>query len=212
MDPLRRAARLLLLVGLVVLVAASGCSSAATPSPSSKPSSSPASSPVPSPSPAVSPSPSTGPTPAPSPTACEDLPGGGPIASDHLTTIELEETATGDVLAFGFGMTTPGSAPTVRLEVISPPFVQDPSGLPLEVAGERFLRIRFDGMWLYDEAGVPTRGTDEPIAGSPPAVVAVSRESEFEGVSSWIVGIVGTGCVAWREMAGGAVLALEVGT
>ena len=208
MDPARRHHRSILLAGLMAIFVVGACSSGATSSPSPSPRSSPSAGPSVEPSP----EPSASLEPSPSPTPCPDLPPGGPIASDHLTTIELEETATGDVLAFGFGATTPGSAPTVRLEVVTPPFVQDPSGLPLEIEGEHFLRIRFDGMWLYDDAGVPTRGTDEPIVGSPPAIVAVARESEYEGVSSWIVGLVGTGCIVWREMAGGAVLALEVGT
>lgn len=210
MVPMRRRRSVLPLA--IVVILAAGCAGGPTPSPSPEPSPTPSPSVSPSVSPGPSPSPrpthTPTPTPAPSPTPCPALPEGGAIASDHLVAIELDESADRDLVVFRFDGNTPGAAPTVRFESVEPPFVLDPSGLPLEVQGERFLRIRFDGMWLYDEAGVATRGTDVPIAGSPPAVVEVALESEFEGVSSWIVGMVGSGCLSWESRGDELVLAL----
>lgn len=110
---------------------------------------------------------------------------------------ERPELATEEDLVI-FDFEADDEAPDVpragRIELVDPPLIQDPSGLPLEVAGDRFLRVRFEGLLLYDDLGKPTRKTAEPVMGAPP-VVEVARESEFEGVSSWIIGIEGGGCV-----------------
>jgi hypothetical protein len=194
-EPARRPRTVGALLSIIALAVAS-CGTSATLPPS------PAASSVPTvPSTPTSPSPSPPPEASPSPTPCPELPAALPAPGPRLVGVFLEEreelATTADIVIFDFEADE--DAPDVpragRLETVVPPLVQDPSGLPLEVAGDRFLRVRFEGLLLYGDLGRPVRQTSEPIVGGPPAVVEVARESEFEGVSSWIIGIEAGGCV-----------------
>jgi hypothetical protein len=187
---------------LIVLVAAlSACSPATTPvpaSPTASASAAASTSPATSTSPAASSSISASPSAAAA-TPCDVEATEGPLRSDRLVGVSVLRGDGADLVLFRFGPSAPTSTnqPIGRLEPASPPFTMDPSGLPLEVPGSRFARVRFSGLILYDEAGTPTlTGPDrlDPAGGA--AVRAVVKEGEFEGVSSWIIGFDGTGCVA----------------
>lgn len=188
---MRRYRRSLTILAAVLLVGA--CSPAGTPSPSG-----PASSPSPgsslsSPSPSASAQPSGA-----AATPCEIVVDEGPLRSRKLTNVSVVSGSSGDFVLFRFGPDAPTGTnqPVGRLEPASPPFTMDPSGLPLEVPGSRWARVRFEGLILYDEKGTPTfTGSDrlDPAGGA--AVRAVVREGEFEGVSSWLIGFDGAGCV-----------------
>lgn len=175
------------LAAVVLLLAA--CSPSATPGPSvgASPSSGTSASPVLS-------LPPSGAAASPCPIVADE----GPLRSRKLTNVSVETGDLGDLVLFRFGADAPTgtNSPVGRLEEAAPPFTADPSGLPLDVPGSRWVRVRFEGMILYDESGTPTfTGSDrlDPAGGA--AVRAVVREGEFEGVSSWLIGFDGAGCV-----------------
>jgi hypothetical protein len=170
--------RSIIAIACVLTLVVGACGGPATPGPSSAPSGAASGSPT-----AASP--------------CPIEPVDGQLASDRLEQVRLLPAADSDQVLFVFG--SPSSpagvgSGTGRLEPAEPPFVQDGSGLPLEVIGERVVRIRFDGLLLYDESGVPTNPTESPILGNG-TIRSVVREGAFEGVESWLIGFDGPGCV-----------------
>jgi hypothetical protein len=173
---------------LAVLTLIAACSPAVTPAPSTAPPASPGS------SGAASAQPSGGAAATP----CEIVAEEGPLRSSKLVGVAVVTGDTGDSVVFRFGLDAPTGTnqPIGRLEAATPPFTADPSGLPLDVPGTRFARVRLSGLVLYDDAGTPTfTGSDriEPVDAA--AVRAVVREGDFEGVSSWLIGFDGPGCV-----------------
>jgi hypothetical protein len=136
----------------------------------------------------------------------------GDLASDRLESVRLLPASDADQVLFVFG--SPSSPAGVAsgtglLEAAEPPFVQDGSGLPLDVIGERFARVRFDGLLLYDESGVPTNPTESPILGAG-TIRSVVREGAFEGVESWIIGFEGPGCVTLGSVDTGLTIVITV--
>jgi len=143
--------------------------------------------------------PTAGATTAPSLTtsaACPIAPQEGRLLSDRLTGLRLASSPAGDSVEFLFGPRS--SAPTLPkgyLLEVRPPFAAGGSGLPIEVKGTRFVQVRFEGMYLYDDAGTATfTGTRDTLGTGPVAEVVVIDESE--GYSTWIIGIRGSGCVS----------------
>lgn len=120
--------------------------------------------------------------------------------------------ARAGLVEFGFAGPLGPVQASGRLEGASPPFSHAASGLPLEVAGERVVRVRFDGQEIYDEAG------NAYYAGPPsvsypagPVIRAVVLEDNFEGVISWLVGFDGPGCAEISSSHDGTVVLLTIG-
>jgi hypothetical protein len=84
----------------------------------------------------------------------------------------------------------------VEVSTAARPFVADPSGQPLTVAGSRFVVVIFRGMTLFDAAGTPSYAGPNTLTKAGPGVRAVVRQSAYEGVTSWIVGYDAAGCVS----------------
>jgi len=80
-----------------------------------------------------------------------------------------------------------GRRPGLTIEAATPPFMLDPSGLPLTVKGARFVRIRLDGI-VVGYAGATS------FAPGGPFLVDVERQGEYEGQQSWIVGLTAGAC------------------
>ena len=80
-----------------------------------------------------------------------------------------------------------GRRPQFIIDVVTPPFSLDPSGLPLAVEGTRFMRIRLDGI-VVGYAGATSFKPGGPF------IVDVERLGEYEGQQSWIVGLAAGAC------------------
>lgn len=165
--------------------------------------------PTPSGRPSPGPSGGTG-SPSAAPSPCEIHPAEGKLVSDRLVDLDVSNGSSVDLVVFRFGPPTSlGLEPQGRLREVHPPFVEGASGLPLEVPGERFVEILFEGMYLYDETGTPTFTGDhrhEPVF---PALAAVVNAEEFEGYSTWIVGFRGPGCVELDLTGGNLTVAIS---
>lgn len=78
--------------------------------------------------------------------------------------------------------------PSWTIESVDPPFVHDPSGLPMSVAGSAYLKVRLEGV-----AQVYTGATDFSV--SSPVLVELARQGDYEGIQTWIAGLAKTTCV-----------------
>jgi len=102
------------------------------------------------------------------------------------------------------------AVPRVDVRRGTPPFARDPSGLPLEVAGQAFLVITLHGGTALDADLRPTFGgsLDATPAGGP--IVEVRHAGDFEAVSTWIVGLDAESCVRILPPDGSGTLVIEV--
>jgi len=126
--------------------------------------------------------------------------------SNRLTGVGVSSGPGFDEVVFSFGPGGAGSgtSPSLTVAPADPPFVEGASGLPLAVAGQRFIVLIFRDMVVADEQGNPTDpgpARQTPVA---PAVREVVRSEAFEGVVSWLIGTAAPGCarVAVDQAAG----------
>ena len=84
--------------------------------------------------------------------------------------------------------------PEVDIRVGTPPFTQDPSGLPMEVAGEAWLVIVFHGGTAVTPEGEQTYNGPTEFALGFPQIVEMKQAGDFEAVSEWVVGMHDQAC------------------
>ena len=198
------------IIGAVVVMAImSGCTSASSPSastatlePSSTPgatSAEPTTSAAPTAAvPTVSPTASPSESATAAPTA--DLPGftcspsTGLAATTPRATITDVRIGTHDgydrvVFEFDAGI------PTVTVAAALPPFYADASGLPVVVIGTAFLRVTMTGASAADPDGVVAYGGPYSFTPGFPRLAHLVRGGDFEGVSTWYIGLNGGSCL-----------------
>jgi hypothetical protein len=150
------------------------------------------------------------PTPAPTPTAtasaaepttaldpfdCE-LPASLPATIDRAQVVDVRvgthpEGAPGyDRIVFEFE----DGIPEVDLREGTPPFTQDPSGLPLEVEGDAFLILVMHGATGVTPDGVMTYQGPTEFAPGFPTLTELKQAGDFEAVSEWVIGMTGAAC------------------
>jgi len=202
-----RTAAALAVAILVVALAAIGC---ASPSPSSSGAT---------PSPTASrppPGPTDVPTPGSSlpPFACGTTvrrPGSVPIAL--MSGMDVGNEAAGGRIAFTFRPAgNVAAVPEVEIRPVSPPFVKDPSGLPLEVRGTSFLQVVLRGGTALDANVEPTYGGPFDVAPDGSPIVEVKRAGDFEAVSTFVVGLDGPPCVRILPPDGTSRVVIEIET
>jgi hypothetical protein len=81
-----------------------------------------------------------------------------------------------------------GERPGYRVEYVQPPITQDPSDLPVEVAGDAFLRIRLESAAAHDDSGNPTFAQMELTPGYT-TLLEAEQIGDFEGVVNWVLGL-----------------------
>jgi hypothetical protein len=112
--------------------------------------------------------------------------GAGSIDIAHLIDIRASTHPGYDRIVFEFDE---DGTPAYRLEPASPPFVQDPSGLPLTVNGSDFLLIALHGgTKVADDGSLTYTGPTEFEPDFPQLAHLVER-GDFEAVSSWYIGM-----------------------
>jgi hypothetical protein len=187
-----------LLIGTLFLLSA--CTGSGSPTTSQAPSE-----PTARPATSVSPSPTTDAEPSATSTT-------EPVPSDELGAFTCElpisEAATAfgvtnytdvrvgthdgyDRVVFEFTMGTP----ELVLEVDEPPYEQPASGFPVEVEGERVLRLTMQNATAAGESEQPTY--DGPLDFDPafPVLVDVVHGSDFEAQLAWFIGLAKESCV-----------------
>jgi hypothetical protein len=118
----------------------------------------------------------------------------------------------GDVGEVAFTFESIGGSrifPEVEIRQSSPPFVQDPSGLPVSVDGLAWATIVLrGGTGLEEDFEQTYTGPDRWTALESP-LVEVVRLGDFEAISTWAVGLSGPSCVRAYPGADGGVLLVE---
>lgn len=85
--------------------------------------------------------------------------------------------------------------PELTLDRAEPPFVQDGSGLPIEVDGESYLGLVMRGGSKQTDAGTSSYDGPTDIAPGFPALVHLIEGGDFERQSTWYLGLAGESCV-----------------
>jgi hypothetical protein len=147
--------------------------------------------------------------PASEPPASEAVPTAEPIPSDELEgfSCDLPVVETGsaaianivdvrvgthdgyDRVVFEFEQGTP----EFTLDRAEPPFTQDGSGFPIEVAGESVLGLSMRGGTKQTDAG--TSSYDGPTDVGLAALVHLVEGGDFERQSTWYLGLSEEACV-----------------
>ena len=206
--------------GALILIAAItfGCTAGSASPGSSEPSASVASSASVAPSASVSQpasaEPSTAATTAPS-EQTESLP---PFACKPNVTIpqttdraQITDVRVGthtgfDRVTFEFA----SGIPQTVIEAVLPPFYQDASGLPVDVAGTAFLKVTMTyGTKVSPDGGVTYAGSTnfEPAF---PQLVQLIEGGDFEAVSAWYLGLDGGGCIRVLTIPGPSRLVIDI--
>ena len=123
-------------------------------------------------------------------TEFENMPESAPAEPIPLTEVRVGIHAGVARVVFEFAG---GEAPAFDIAPAEPPFVQDASGLPVDVPGTAFLRIHFPfatGMSTYD--GPTTFAAPGPEGTTLASLV---RTGDFEAVMTWVAGTAGPACV-----------------
>lgn len=102
--------------------------------------------------------------------------------------------------------------PELALARVMPPFVKDPSGLPLPVAGSSFVSIRMigaSGGGYANPTGAATYTGPTTFSPNGSRLTALSQQGDFEGHFSWIAGLAGPMCYRISSLAGPARLVID---
>lgn len=179
--------RRLTLVTALILVAA--CQQAATPSPDA-----------------------ATPSPAPSVVVASQLPTTEPIPSDELGefTCELPVTGTAtDPVTANYTDVRVGThegydrvviefangVPEMSLERAEPPFLQDASGIPLDVEGDSVLKLVMRNATALTESGEISYDGPRDFDPGFPQLVDVLAGGDFEAMTTWYIGLNDEACV-----------------
>ncbi len=192
-------------LALAVATALAACNAGGGTTPSSTPS------PVPSLAPTALPSVPTDPTADPSPSlepfVCT-LPLHAAATTDRaqITRVAVGTHPGYDRIVFEFAT----GLPEYTIELATPPFTADPSGLPLSVRGERFLHVV-----LHNGTRVLPDGTESyagAVSFSPsyPILRDLQSAGDFEAMASWYVGLAADTCVRVLTLEGPSRLVIDL--
>jgi hypothetical protein len=109
----------------------------------------------------------------------------------NITDVRVGTHAEYDRVVFEF---TDG-IPEASLERAEPPFVQDGSGLPVDVEGTSFLRLTMRGGTKQTEDGTSSYDGSTDFAAGFPALVHLIEGGDFEAQSTWYMGLDSEACV-----------------
>lgn len=162
----------------------------------------------------VTASPTTVPTASPTavltpcPVAAQD----GNLPSDRLIDVDAATGPGADRMIFHFGNTSlpgPGGIPTGELTLAAPPYTFGPSGLPIEMAGERVLQLVFRQMTLSNDLGEIVYAGPAELEPDFPAFRHAVEYDESEGVIGWYLGYDGPGCITLTRNGNDLTVAFE---
>jgi hypothetical protein len=113
------------------------------------------------------------------------------VAIANITDVRVGRHEGYDRVVFEFAQGTP----ELTLERDTPPFTQDASGEPIDVAGESFLRMTMRGGSKQTDDN--TSSYDGPLDFDPdfPALVHLIEGGDFERQSTWYFGLARESCV-----------------
>ena len=121
-----------------------------------------------------------------------DLPvdNSGTAAHAQITDVRVGSHPDYDRIVFEFVAEGGADAiPPFSIEASEPPFLQDGSGLPVEVSGDEFLTIHlFGGTKVSPTGGITYNGPTD-FSEEMPRLDQLIESGDFEAVSTWIAGM-----------------------
>ncbi len=196
-----RTSRFLVVVAIAATVAAcSATTSSASPGASTAPPATSATPPASSVTPATPATPTVRPSASPTAAAaCPIAAQTGRLPSDRMIDVTVATLDGADIVTFTFGESSlpepPQGVSEGLLEAAAPPYVEGASGLPVDVTGEHVARLRFSGMSIMNDVGLPTYDGRMDFRPEFPALRTLVNSEMFEGVIGWYIGYDGGGCV-----------------
>jgi hypothetical protein len=138
-----------------------------------------------------------------------DLPveGSGTVARANITDVRVGTHDGYDRIVFQFR----GGIPEYAIEAATPPFMADPSGLPLAVDGSAFMHITLRGGTKQTETGASTYSGPRNFHVTFPTLVNLVEAGDFEAVSSWYAGLSHSACLRVSTLSAPDRLVIDVG-
>jgi hypothetical protein len=130
----------------------------------------------------------------------------GTTTRAQITDIRVGTQSGYDRIVFEFA----SGIPEYRIEAATPPFIQDPSGLPMNVAGSAFWKIVMNGGTIVKpDGGVSYAGARDFSPGFPKLVQLVTG-GDFEAVSTWYVGLSDVSCIRVQALSSPSRLVIDI--
>jgi len=109
----------------------------------------------------------------------------------QIKDLRVGAHASYDRIVFTFETGTPEYV----IEKAVPPLTQDPSGLPVQVQGSRYLRIVLHGGTVQRPDGGQSYGGPTSLSPQFAKLVDLQSAGDFEAVASWYAGMTADACV-----------------
>ena len=117
--------------------------------------------------------------------------GVGTVARAQITDVRVGTHADYDRVVFEFA----NGLPEYTLDRATPPFMQDPSGMPLDVDGSSFLRLIMRGGTKQMDDGSSSYAGSRDFDPGYPTLVNLVEGGDFEAQSTWYIGLSAESCV-----------------
>ncbi len=130
----------------------------------------------------------------PAPASCAPETAGNDGVYMNLTDVRVGAHEGFDRIVFEFEEPNPnpagnGGIPRFDIRQAKPPFSEDPSDTPIDVEGDAFVRIVFQGASGYDFDGNATYGGPRRLTPGFGTLAQVVEGGDFEATNTWILGL-----------------------
>jgi hypothetical protein len=106
----------------------------------------------------------------------------GPCAEPNSIAKVRNRASAGPYEYVVFDFVKPPNLPPFTITTVSPPFIEDPSGKPVTVAGKKFKQVTFrEVAWMCE--------IDATFHLPRAAIKGIKSTGQFEGVISYVIGI-----------------------
>src|SRR5919109_4343908 len=141
----------------------------------------------------------------PAPQNCAPETGGEDGVYMNLTDVRVGAHNGFDRVVFEFDEPDPnpagnGGVPYFQIRTAKPPFTQDPSDLPIDVEGDAFARIVFQGASGYDFDGNATYDGPRRLTPGFGTLAQVVEGGDFEATMTWMLGLSRPTCWQIQEL------------
>jgi predicted small lipoprotein YifL len=130
----------------------------------------------------------------PPPASCSPQVGGEDGVYMNLKDVRVGAHGGFDRIVFEFQEPDPnpagnGGIPRYEIRQAKPPFSEDPSDIPIDVEGDAFARIIFQGASGYDFDGNATYDGQRRLTPGFGTLAQVVEGGDFEATNTWILGL-----------------------
>jgi hypothetical protein len=139
------------------------------------------------------------------PASCPSQSGGEKGVYTNLVDVRVGAHNGFDRLVFEFAAPSPNPGgksgiPRYEIRTAKPPFSEDPSDMPIQVEGDAFARIVFQGASGYDFNGNATYLGSRRLTPGFGTLAQVVEGGDFEATLTWILGLSRPTCWQIQEL------------